>query len=706
VDAALAAREHALGVHGGLIGRTERAIDPGPAPGAAAAYRLRVLLRLEGIGKSFGGRRLLAGVDLLVRAGDRIGLVGPNGVGKTTLLRIAAREDAPDEGRVLAPRGTRIALLAQEIDPGQAGTPEEEAARALAPLAAMADELARLEAAMAEAGAAGADVHDRLAERYDRLRHEFESRGGFEREARVARTLEGLGFDAERRRRPLHALSGGWRMRVELAKLLLSEPDVLLLDEPTNHLDLPSIEWLESTLDGFAGALVIVSHDRAFLARHVNRVAELAPSRLDVYEGSFPDYLVERASRREAALARQAAENRRVAEIERFVERFRYKASKARQVQSRVKALARMERTEVEHDSARRMRLRIPPPERAGAIALRLAGVHKSFGETRVYAGVDFELPRGERAALVGPNGAGKSTLLRMLAGVLAPDRGERTVGHRVEVAFYAQHQLDALDPARTVLEELASVARTDDQPRLRGHLGAFLFSGDDVEKRVSVLSGGEKARLALAKLLLRPANVLVLDEPTNHLDVDACEVLESALRAYQGTLAFISHDRAFINALATRVVEVRAGRLREFLGDYDDYLAKLASEAARDAAPVARAAAAATPAPARTAAPSPAAPAAPAATPSREERDRMRERSKARARTAKRLEAVEAEILAAETALEELGWRLGDPAVFRDAEKTRALEAERETLRAAIAAAYRSWEMLAAELEAAADEA
>ena len=689
-----------------------------------------MLLRLAGIGKSFGGRRLLDGVDLVVRAGDRIGLVGPNGVGKSTLLRIAVGDETPDEGRVQVPRSARIALLRQEIDPDQAGTAEEEAARAFEPLAALERDLARLEAEMEEAGRAGRDVTAALAERYDRLRHEYERRGGFEREARVARALEGLGFDAERRRKPLRTLSGGWRMRVELAKLLLSEPDVLLLDEPTNHLDLPSIEWLESTLEGFRGALVIVSHDRAFLARHVNRVGELAPGRFTLYEGSFDDYLAERARRREAALARQEAEGRRVAEVERFIERFRYKSSKARQVQSRVKALARMERTEVADDAARRMRLRIPPPERAGAVVLRLAGVHKAFGDTRVYEGVDVELARGERVALVGPNGAGKSTLLRMLAGVLAPDRGERIVGHKAEVAFYAQHQLDALDPSRTVLEELASVARTDDHPRLRGHLGAFLFSGDDVEKRVSVLSGGEKARLALAKLLLRPANVLVLDEPTNHLDVDACEVLEGALRAYEGTLAFISHDRAFINALATRVIEVRAGHLREFLGDYDAYLAKLAAEAARSAAgPGAGARSAAGPgAPARGAAGAAGAaraaapPAArraaagavagatsggtPAAPPSREARERERERSKARARATRRLEALEAEILAQETAVEELGWRLGDPAVFRDPEKTRALEAERDALRSAIAASYRSWEALAAELEVAADDA
>jgi len=655
-----------------------------------------VLLRLDGIGKSFGGRRLLAGVELVVRAGDRIGVVGPNGIGKSTLLRIAAGDEAPDEGRVSAPRDVRVALLRQEIDPALERTAEEEAARAFEPLAALEAEIARLEARMAEAGRAGRDVPDGVAAHYDRLRHAFEQRGGFEREARVARVLEGLGFDAARRRRPLRALSGGWRMRVELAKLLLAEPDVLLLDEPTNHLDLPSIEWLEGALQGFPGALLIVSHDRAFLARHVNRVAELGPARFEIYEGGFADYLAQRAQRREVAIARQKAEARRVAEIEQFIERFRYKASKARQVQSRVKALERMERTEVDPEAARRMRLRIPPPARAGAVALRLAGAHKAFGETRVYEGIDFELARGERVALVGPNGAGKSTLLRMLAGVLAPDRGTRELGHNVSVAFYAQHQLEALDPARSVLEELRAAARVDDEPRLRGHLGAFLFSGDDVEKRVAVLSGGEKARLALAKLLLRPANLLVLDEPTNHLDVDACEVLEAALRAYQGTLVFISHDRAFINALATRVVEVRGGRLRSFLGDYDAYLARLAEDAARAGAPAVAAGAPGGAAPAPGAAPR----AAEARAREREARERAREAKKARARAAKRLEALEAEILARESALAELGWRLGDPAVFRDPEKTRALEAEREAVREAIAAGYRAWEALAAELD------
>jgi len=651
-----------------------------------------VLLRLEGVGKGFGGRRLFGGVDLVVGAGDRVGLVGPNGAGKTTLLRIAAGDDAPDEGRVLVARDRRVALLRQEIDPHLSRSATAEASTALADLDALEREIRAIEGRIA---AEGAEVPAERAERYDRLREVFARRGGFEREARVARTLEGLGFDAERREKPLSSLSGGWRMRVELAKLLLAEPDVLLLDEPTNHLDLPSIQWFEETLEDFRGGLVVVSHDRAFLERHVNRVAELTPVSFTVYEGSWAYYLAEREVRREALLARQRSQERRIAETERFIERFRYKSSKARQVQSRLKALDKIERVEAAPEAARRMRLRVPPAERAGAVVLRLAGVHKAYGETRVYEGIDLEIPRGERVALVGPNGAGKSTLLRMLAGVLAPDRGTREVGHRVEVAFYAQHQLEVLDPRRTVLEELASVARLDDHARLRGQLGAFLFSGDDVEKRVSVLSGGEKARLALAKLLLRPANVLVLDEPTNHLDVDACEVLEAALSGYTGTLLFISHDRRFIDALATRVIEVTPGRLREFLGNYADYRARLAAEAARGAPPAA--------APPRAGAPAPAPAAADAGT-SREERQRLREQRKARERLQKKLERLEGEILEREKAASSLAWQLGDPGVFRDPERIRELEAERARLGGEIEAAYREWERLAAEIEALAD--
>ena len=645
-----------------------------------------MLLRLDEIGKSFGSRRLFGGVTLVVNAGDRIGLVGPNGVGKTTLLRIAAKEEPGDEGHITVARGVRVARLRQEIDPAQGRTVVEEARTAVAHLDELETELRRLEERMAAAG----EVEASLAERYDEVRIAFEQGGGFDRGARVDRALEGLGFDSARRERKLSTQSGGWLMRVELAKLFLREPDVLLLDEPTNHLDLPSIQWFEETLQAFQGAVVVISHDRTFLRRHVSRVAELAPHGFTVYEGAWDYYLTERIARLEQLEAQRRNQERKIAETEKFIERFRYKASKARQVQSRVKALDKLERVEAGPPASRRMRLKIPAPARAGEIVLRLEGVHKAFGETRVYEGLDLEVTRGRRIALVGPNGAGKSTLLRLLAGVIEPDAGTREPGHRVEIAFYAQHQLEALEASRTVLSELESCASTEDYPRLRGHLGAFLFSGDDVQKRVSVLSGGEKARLALAKLLLRPSNVLVLDEPTNHLDVEACEVLEDALAGYEGTLLFISHDRSFINALATHVIEVKAGELREFSGGYDAYLRKTAPKADAPAAKPAMSAAAT---------PEPAAARTPAAT--KEARRQGRERRKERDRLRRKLEKLEALIAEREGAAEHLGHRLGDPEIWKDPAQVQALEAERTTTRSEMEADYAEWERLAAELEA-----
>jgi ATP-binding cassette subfamily F protein 3 len=647
---------------------------------------MSVLLRLEGVARSFGARTLFRDVDLDVKRGDRVGLVGPNGAGKTTLLRVAAGLEAPDAGRVEVPRGVRVGLLRQEIDPRRAGTPREEAGAALAQLDALEGELRALEAEMARLGREGAEPPAALAARYDACRSAFELGGGFAREARVDAVLAGLGFDAERARRPLAGQSGGWLMRVELAKLLLAAPDVLLLDEPTNHLDLPSIEWFEETLASFGGAVLMVSHDRAFLRRHVTRVAELEAGRLRVYEGNLERWLEARALYRAQLLARARRQEREVAQTERFIERFRYKATKARQVQSRVKQLAKLERVEAAPEAPRRPQLRIPEPPRAGEVVLRLTGIHKSYGETRVYQGIDFSVRRGERVALVGPNGAGKSTLLRIAAGVLPPDAGERVPGHNVRVAFYAQHQLEALDAGRSVLEELAAAAAVEDAPRLRDHLGAFLFSGDEVEKKVAVLSGGEKARLALAKLLLRPANFLVLDEPTNHLDLAAREVLEAALAGYAGTLLLISHDRAFLDALATRVVEVSVGgRLDEHLGNYSDYRRRVAARGAAAAPAVA---------------PAPEAGEAPRGAAAQRAAGKARQRELGRARKA--LAAREAEATALEARLGELERLLAAPETWRDGEATRAAEAERSALRSALDAAVARWEEAAAALDAA----
>jgi ATP-binding cassette subfamily F protein 3 len=637
-----------------------------------------VLVRADAVAKQVADRLLFEDVTLEVRAGDRIGLVGPNGAGKSTLLRMLAGDEEHDGGRIACARRVRVGRLRQEIDPDPRGTVAAEVATAFAALDALESEYHAIEA---EIAAAGREPDPALSDRWDELRARFAARGGFERDARIGRVLAGLGFAPGDGERPLAGLSGGWRMRVELAKLLLSEPDVLLLDEPTNHLDLPAIEWLESFLDQYGGAVVAVSHDRAFLRRHTNRIAELAAGRLTTYEVPYDRYLAAREERIEQARLAERETARRRAELERFVERFRAKATKARQAQSRVKMIERLDREAKPELPARtkRMRLHVPEPARAGEIVLALSGVVQRYGERVVYDGLDFEIRRGDRVALVGPNGAGKSTLLRIAAGRVPLERGARRLGHHATAVFYAQHQLEALDSQRTVLGELESIASFADVPRLRDHLGAFLFSGDDVAKHVAVLSGGEKARLALAKLFLRPANFLVLDEPTNHLDIDACEVLETAIAAYTGTVLLVSHDRELVNAVATRVVEVRDGRLREFRGNYDDYLAALAREAAASA-------------PATDDAKATARVEGAAAAPHRQARERRR----AAERTARELAKLEAAIAEHEDALAQVEAQMAEPAIYRDGERIRALETERAALRGALDAAYERWTPLA----------
>ena len=405
-----------------------------------------MLLRLDGVARSFGGRTLFRDVALTIHRNDRIGLVGPNGAGKTTLLQIASGLEVPDSGRVAVPRGVRVAILRQEIDPDRTCSVRSEVASVFSELATLERDLRDLESQMEELAHTGREIPSDLADRYDDCRTRFELGGGFERESRVERILGGLGFDGERIERPLNSFSGGWLMRVELAKLLLSNPDVLLLDEPTNHLDLPSIQWFEETLAEYPGAVVIISHDRTFLRRHVNRVAELESAGLTVFDGSFDRYVEQRALRREELIANKRSQDRKIATTERFIERFRAKNTKAKQVQSRIKALNKLERVELDEVRTSKLRLAIPAVARSGRSVLSLEGIQKSYGDTVVYEGVDLSIERGNRVALVGPNGAGKSTLLRIASGALPFDAGERTLGHNVTVAFFAQHRLEALD--------------------------------------------------------------------------------------------------------------------------------------------------------------------------------------------------------------------------------------------------------------------
>ena len=640
------------------------------------------MLRVDEISKSFGGRALFEGASLHVRAEDRVGLVGRNGAGKTTLLRILAGLDAPDTGAIHLRRGARVGYLRQEVSAVSDRTVLAEAETALEPLRALERRIRALEEEIARNHD---HVPDELASRYDALQHEFERAGGFSADAELRATLVGLGLGPEKWEQPLAKLSGGWLMRVELAKLLIARPEVLLLDEPTNHLDLPSIRWFEGVLADYPGAVVVVSHDRVFLDRHCNRIAELTSSRLTSYKGNYSAYVEQKALRVAEAEARRDNIEREIAEKERFVTRFKAKASKASQAQSRVKQIEKLrsERDALPVEAHERtMRVRFKTSLRSGETVLRLERAAKAYGEKVVYRSLDFEMRRGERVALVGPNGAGKSTLLRLAAGAFPPDKGTRELGHNVRCGFYAQHQVDALDPRRTVLREIEADASIDDVPRLRSILGAFLFSGDDVEKKVSVLSGGEKARLALAKLLLAGGNFLVLDEPTNHLDMEARDVLTAALAGYEGTLLFVSHDRRFINALATRVVEVTPGQseanVREFLGDYDVYEAALAREAAERAPkPPAKTKPADKPGPAGN-----------------------RPREKASRKLVERNAEFEKKIEAAEADLTRLDWLAAEPATARDGERMRELAQERKKRKDEIAALYAEWERLTKELE------
>jgi ATP-binding cassette, subfamily F, member 3 len=647
------------------------------------------MIQVEAIAKAYAGQPILRDLSWRIPDRERIGLVGPNGAGKTTLCRLLAGVEEPDEGRIVRPRETTVGYLPQEA----AGHPEGSVlAEVLAGFADVWQVEREMEEVAARLAAAAGAESAALTARYGDLQHRFEALGGYRLETEANAILSGLGFRPSEFTRPLSEFSGGWRMRAMLAGLLLQRPSLLLLDEPTNHLDIESLEWLESFLADYEGTVVIVSHDRYFLNRMVTSIAELAPSGLTVYPGDYDEYLVQRQARRELLEAQARNQAKRIAEIERFIERFRYQASKARQVQSRVKMLDRIDRVMVE-DEARVIRFSFPQPPRTGRRVATLKDIHKAYGDNVVYAGVDFEVERGAKIALVGPNGAGKSTLLRMLAGTLPFDRGERTLGAHVAVHYYAQHQLEALTPTLTVLEELERAAPELGQTRLRTILGTFLFSGDAVEKKISVLSGGEKARVALAKMLVHPAALLCLDEPTNHLDLASREVLEGALAAFPGTIVYISHDRYFINRIATGIVEVTHGTLVAYLGSYDDYLdAKARTEAAASVAPK----------------PRPPVVAPPPARPEPAPRAARAESSKRTGKVAKdvrelrrRLEDVERQIHDLEARLAEIGERLGDPAFYADGERVRAVAAERKSAEEQVTWLMREWEQLSTALAA-----
>ena len=529
------------------------------------------MLQLSSLTKGFGDRTLFEKVTWRLSAGDRVGLCGPNGAGKTTLLRMLAGLDEPDTGAITQRTGLTVGYLPQDGLSHTGRSLIDEARTAFQPLLDIKRTMHELEHQLADERRSR-EEHEAILERYSELQHQFRDQDGYTIDLKVAGVLNGLGFGTDEFERPTDSFSGGWQMRIALATLILRQPHVMLLDEPTNHLDLDARNWLESFLADYPHALILVSHDRYFLDRVVTRIVEVGLRTLTPYVGTYSEYLVERDARLTVLREQKRRQDEEIARVRHFIDRFRYQATKAAQVQSRVKMLQKITPIEVPVER-KRVHFSFPDSPRSGRVALELRGIRKAYGSTVVFDGVDVHVARGDRIALVGPNGAGKSTLMRLLSGVEAPDDGARIEGHNLVVQYFAQDEATRLNPDLTVYDTLGSGSPTGMLPAIRNILGGFLFSGDDVHKPVRVLSGGERTRLAVARMLLRPSNTLLLDEPTNHLDIDSTNVLLDALADFGGTLVFVSHDRYFVERIATAIIEIGHGQAVRYPGTYEEYL-------------------------------------------------------------------------------------------------------------------------------------
>jgi ATPase subunit of ABC transporter with duplicated ATPase domains len=535
------------------------------------------MIRLDSISKQNGHHLLFIEASAALYRGEKVGLVGPNGAGKTTLFRLITGEELPDEGQVVVERGVTIGYFSQDVGEMAGRSAVAEVMEGAGPVSEVAAALHELEHAMADPGRA--DDMDAIIQRYGEVQARFEELDGYALEGRAREVLAGLGFSPEMMDHDVGALSGGWKMRVALARILLMNPDAMLLDEPSNHLDIESLIWLEQFLKGYDGALMMTSHDRAFMNRIVTKVVEIDGGALTTYSGGFEFYQQQRAQNERQQQAQFARQQAMLAKEIQFIERFKARASHAAQVQSRVKKLDKIERVE---PPRRRQTVvfEFPPAPRSGEDVVTLQGVHKRYGSRRIYEGLDFRVRRRERWCVMGVNGAGKSTLLKLVAGATEPDDGSVAVGGSVRIGYFAQHAMDLLDGERTVFETLEDAFPQAGQGSLRALAGCFGFSGDDVEKKCRVLSGGEKARLVMAKMLYDPPNFLVLDEPTNHLDMATKEMLVAALAQYEGAMLFVSHDRHFLAALSNRLLELTPEGIHRYGGGYTEYVARTGHEA------------------------------------------------------------------------------------------------------------------------------
>ena len=647
---------------------------------------------LEKVALGFGKKTIVEGLDLRIAAGDRIGLIGPNGSGKTSLLRLLAREQAPDYGSVTLSRGTRLGYLPQDIAISADKPLLRFVLESVQGREALDAELAEREAELAEAekdpgdGTLLMDLAEKLSDLHERVAH-YDMHYT---EHEAMRVLTGLGFANDDRNRALSEFSGGWKMRAVLASLLFQKPDLLLLDEPTNHLDMPSVTWLADFLKAYQRAFILICHDREFLNEQIERIVSFETEGVRNYSGNYERYLSLREE--EEIILENKAKNiaREREQTERFINRFRAQANKAKAVQSRVKALDRME--EVETYAKRKvMRITFPATERAVSEPIRLEELGKSYGEHRVLSGVNLKVQRGERIGIIGKNGAGKTTLLRMIAGEIEPSGGKIVIGSNVQLGYYAQHHAESLSRAATIYQEIAAIDGTASVTRVRSVLGAFLFSDDDVEKKIAVLSGGERARVALARLLIKPGNLLLMDEPTNHLDLASSEALAESLESYDGTLIFVSHNRAFVRRLATRIWNVEGGTVETYPGTLDEYMdtCRLRLQAV-DGQPVAK----------LKEAPKPQ-PKAAAAVPEAKRKEADPKRSKnQRQRLEKEVADLESKIGVLETAQKERSELLADPAVYADKERSGKLLAEFKDAQRELETLTTKWETAQQALE------
>ena len=650
------------------------------------------MLHLNNITLHFGERPLFDQVTTIINPGERIGLVGPNGAGKSTLLKIIAGEQQAVSGSVKMSKEATVGYLPQDgVDPDPNLTVLGEVERGFSEIMQLRRELAELQKKM-ETAEPDTDEHYAIIEKYGSVQYQLEHSGSYTLQADIEKVLMGLGFSESDFSRSTTEFSGGWLMRIALAKLLLKKPTYLLLDEPTNHLDIESLQWIESFLKNYDGAVIIVSHDRAFLDSVTTRTLALKNGDLKDYAGNYTFYEKKAAEEQELLEKQYINQQKEIKQTQEFIDRFRYKATKAKQVQSRIKQLEKMELVEEPDESQADISFRFPPPERSGQVVLSLKDVVKKYGDNTVFNGINFEVERGDKFAVVGPNGAGKSTLIRILAGNEPITDGKREVGYNVTPGYFAQHQAEELNPENTALDEMRLAGSRESETRLRTILGCFLFIGDDVFKKVRVLSGGEKSRLALAKMLLNPGNFLIFDEPTNHLDMQSKNILQQAFNQFDGTLMIVSHDRDFLDPIVNKTLEVQPGRLKTWLGNVSYYLEMKAEQDEKqeitetekkqsDNNGLNR---------------------------KEQRRVEAEKRNKLSAKVKplkKRLEKIEKEIETGEERKSEIEAAMADPDFYDDNEQVKKISLEYENLKSALAENLEKWEEIAGRIEFIEDE-